>query len=99
MRAACLALLLAGCATLPVFAEDGPPIAEADVLTLRVLTLERELLAERALRIGAEAKLEFRARGEALDRAVEALAVKAKVKLGDGWRPDLEAKVWKKGAP
>lgn len=90
-------LLLVGCAT--VGAEEPPRLTETEALTIRVLALERALIEQRHRAEVAEARAQFAEAAQALDRAVEAAATRVKVKLADGWRPDLDAKVWKKAGP
>ena len=41
--------------------------------------------------------LQYQAKAKALDAAVEAAAKEADVDLKEGWQPDVDAKVWRKG--
>ena len=69
----------------PAFAaEETKPLSEVHALRIRVLMLERQVMA-----------LQYQAK--ALDAAVEAAAKEADVDLKEGWQPDVDAKVWRKG--
>jgi len=71
----------------PAFAaEETKPLSEVHALRIRVLMLERQVMA-----------LQYQAKAKALDAAVEAAAKEADVDLKEGWQPDVDAKVWRKG--
>ena len=82
----------------PTFAaEETKPLSEVHALRIRVLMLERQVIEAQAGRVQAQAALQYQAKAKALDAAVEAAAKEADVDLKEGWQPDVDAKVWRKG--
>jgi len=78
-------------------AEETKPLAEVHALRIRVLMLERQVIKAQAGRVQAEATLQYQEKAKALDAAVEAAAKESDVDLKEGWQPDVEKKVWRKG--
>ena len=78
-------------------AEETKPLAEVHALRIRVLMLERQVIEAQAGRVQAQAALQYQEKAKALDAAVEAAAKESEVDLKEGWQPDVEAKVWRKG--
>ena len=82
----------------PIFAaEETKPLSEVHALRIRVLMLERQVIEAQAGRVQAQAALQYQEKAKALDAAVEAAAKEADVDLKEGWQPDVDAKVWRKG--
>ena len=76
-------------------AEEAPKLDETVALRLQLLATERALLESQAQRLVDQ----YAAKGRELDAIMEAEAVRAGVKLSDGWRPDLARRVWVKSPP
>ena len=74
----------------PVFAQETKPLTEVHALRIKVLVLERQVIEAQAARL-------YQEKAKALDAAVEAAAKESEVDLKEGWQPDVDAKVWRKG--
>ena len=77
----------------PAFAQDTKetkPLSELQALRIKVLVLERQVVEAQSARLYQEKAL-------ALNAAVEAAAKESEVDLKEGWQPDVDARVWRKG--
>jgi len=82
----------------PAFAaEETKPLAEVHALRIRVLMLERQVIEAQAGRVQAQAALQYQEKAKVLDATIEAAAKEADVDLKEGWQPDVDKKVWRKG--
>ena len=72
-------------------------ISELDALKIKVLFLERQLIEAKVSALQCQAAAQFKEKAKELDTTVEAAAKTAGVDLKDGWQPDVERRVWKKG--
>jgi len=90
---------------LPVLAaEETKPLEEVQALKIRVLILERQMIEQKSARIQTEGNLlllqnqgDYGKKAKELDAVIEAAAKEAGLDLKEGWQPDVEAKVWRKG--
>ncbi len=81
------------------FAQEAPKLDEVSSLKIQKAQLQRSLLEERMRSLQTEAALiqiQYTQKGQEMDRIVEEAATSSGVELKDGWRPDPEAKIWKK---
>lgn len=95
-----LALILLTIITLAIpaiAAEDTKPLEELPALRIKVLMLERQVIQEQTGRLNAEAQIQYAEKALAFNRAVEAAAKAAGLDLKEGWQPDVDARVWRKG--
>ena len=81
----------------PAFAQEAKPLSEVQALRIKVLLLERQVIEAQVGLVQCRAPIQYQEKAKALDAAVEAAAKESEVDLKDGWQPDVDARVWRKG--
>ncbi len=93
-----LALLCVVLLASPVLAaEETKPLDEVYALKIKILVLERQVIEAQTGRLQCQAGVQYQEKAKALDAAIEAAGKAAEIDLKDGWQPDVEKRIWKKG--